>query len=86
MFVYLQLYSFLLCLISPQDIFLMHDKNKTQRLEYQEVMPSLKAAGSIHNTFSSCVVWPLRVSIVQEKSDQQRETNTFSSVFLLAWF
>ncbi|XP_031597640.2 calpain-9 isoform X1 [Oreochromis aureus] len=27
------------------DIFLMHDKNKTQRLEYQEVMPSLKAAG-----------------------------------------
>lgn len=27
------------------DIFLMHDKDKTQRLEYQEVMPSLKAAG-----------------------------------------
>ncbi|XP_005737485.1 calpain-9 isoform X1 [Pundamilia nyererei] len=27
------------------DIFLMHDKDKTQRLEYQEVMPSLTAAG-----------------------------------------
>lgn len=58
MFVYMQLcrHLFLLCLISPQDIFLMHDKDKTQRLEYQEVMPSLKAAGSIHNTFSSCVI------------------------------
>ncbi|XP_035768151.1 calpain-9 [Neolamprologus brichardi] len=27
------------------DIFLTYDKDKTQRLEYQEVMPSLKAAG-----------------------------------------
>lgn len=54
MFVYMQLFRhlFLLRLISPQDIFLMHDKDKTQRLEYQEVMPSLTAAGSIHNTFS----------------------------------
>ncbi|XP_051254561.1 calpain-9 [Dicentrarchus labrax] len=27
------------------DIFLVYDKNKTQRLEYQEVSPALKAAG-----------------------------------------
>ena len=31
--------------ISPQDIFLVFDKNKTQHLEYNEIIPSLKAAG-----------------------------------------
>lgn len=34
--------QFLFCL---QDIFLVFDKNKTYRLEYQEVCPALKAAG-----------------------------------------
>lgn len=33
------------CFVSLQDIFLMFDKNKTKRLEYQEVKPALREAG-----------------------------------------
>ncbi len=33
-----------------QDIFLVFDKNKTQRLEYQEVAPALNAAGGTDDT------------------------------------
>ena len=39
-----------LCLMSPQDIFLVFDKNKTHHLEYQEVAPALKAAGGTEET------------------------------------
>ena len=34
---------------SPQDIFLVFDKNKTHHLEYEEVAPALKAAGRIQH-------------------------------------
>lgn len=40
----------MLCLICPKDIFLVFDKNKSRRLEYQEVAPALKAAGRAEGT------------------------------------